>query len=176
MGFKPAVSVVDVDNDGWDDVYVMVRLGKNLFLHNQGDGTFVEKATPLGLSLPGNSTCGIFADFDNDGDQDLMLGRSIERMTYLENVGGRFRVVEQKKAELPYLATSLAAADYDGDGLLDLYVTTYRRGNLTGGIPGFAGEEGTDWCWRIMLGGAITRAITDLFLLILTTMVTLTFS
>jgi len=153
MGFKPAVSVVDVDNDGWDDIYVMVRLGKNLFLHNQGDGTFVEKATPLGLSLPGNSTCGIFADFDNDGDQDLMLGRSIERMTYLENVGGRFRIVEQKKAELPYLATSLAAADYDGDGLLDLYVTTYRRGNLTGGIPGFAGEEGTDWCSKYLPAG-----------------------
>jgi hypothetical protein len=145
MGFKPAVSVVDVDNDGWDDVYIMVRLGKNLFLHNQGDGTFVEKASALELSLPGNSTGGIFADFDNDGDPDLMLGRSIERMTYLENVEGRFRVVEQKKTELPFLATSLAAADYDGDGLLDLYVTTYRRGNLTGSIPGFAGEEGTDW-------------------------------
>lgn len=145
MGFKPAVSVVDVDNDGWDDVYIMVRLGKNLFLHNQGNGTFVEKASALELSLPGKSTCGIFADFDNDGDPDLMLGRSIERMTYLENVGGRFRVVQQKKTDLPYLATSLAAADYDGDGLLDLYVTTYRRGNLTGSIPGFVGEEGTDW-------------------------------
>jgi hypothetical protein len=145
MGFKPAISVVDVDNDGWDDVYVMVRLGKNLFLHNQGDGTFVEKASALGLSLPGNSTCGIFADFDNDGDPDLMLGRSIERMTYLENAGGKFRAVEQKKAELPFLATSLAAADYDGDGLLDLYVTTYRRGDLNASIPGFVGEEGTDW-------------------------------
>ena len=150
MGFKPAVSVVDVDNDGWDDIYIMVRLGKNLFLHNQGDGTFVEKASALELSLPGNSTCGIFADFDNDGDPDLILGRSIERMTYLENVEGRFRVVEQKKTDLPFLATSLAAADYDGDGLLDLYVTTYRRGNLTGGIPGFAGEEGTDWCAKYL--------------------------
>ncbi|MBT4799930.1 MAG: VCBS repeat-containing protein, partial [Verrucomicrobia bacterium] len=67
MVFKPAVSVVDVDNDGWDDIYIMVRLGKNLFLHNQGDGTFVEKASDLELSFPGNSTCGIFADFDNDG-------------------------------------------------------------------------------------------------------------
>jgi hypothetical protein len=150
MGFKPAVSVVDVDNDGWDDVYIMVRLGKNLFLHNQGDGTFVEKASALELSLPGNSTCGIFADFDNDGDPDLMLGRSIERMTYLENAEGRFRVIEQKKTELPFLATSLAAADYDGDGLLDLYVTTYRRGNLTGSIPGFIGEEGTDWCAKYL--------------------------
>ncbi|MDA9196897.1 VCBS repeat-containing protein, partial [Akkermansiaceae bacterium] len=80
MVFKPAVSVVDVDNDGWDDIYIMVRLGKNLLLHNQGDGTFVEKASDLELSFPGNSTCGIFADFDNDGDSDLMLGRSIERM------------------------------------------------------------------------------------------------
>lgn len=150
MVFKPAVSVVDVDNDGWDDIYIMVRLGKNLLLHNQGDGTFVEKASDLELSFPGNSTCGIFADFDNDGDSDLMLGRSIERMVYLENTEGRFRLVEQKKTELPFLATSLAAADYDGDGLLDLYVTTYRRGNLTGSIPGFVGEEGTDWCAKYL--------------------------
>jgi len=147
MVFKP---VVDVDNDGWDDIYIMVRLGKNLLLHNQGDGTFVEKASDLELSFPGNSTCGIFADFDNDGDSDLMLGRSIERMVYLENTEGRFRLVEQKKTELPFLATSLAAADYDGDGLLDLYVTTYRRGNLTGSIPGFVGEEGTDWCAKYL--------------------------
>ncbi|MEO1831089.1 MAG: VCBS repeat-containing protein [Akkermansiaceae bacterium] len=150
MVFKPAVSVVDVDNDGWDDIYIMVRLGKNLFLHNQGDGTFMEKASDLELSFPGNSTCGIFADFDNDGDSDLMLGRSIERMVYLENTEGWFRLVEQKKTELPFLATSLAAADYDGDGLLDLYVTTYRRGNLTGSIPGFVGEEGTDWCAKYL--------------------------
>lgn len=150
MVFKPAVSVVDFDNDGWDDIYIMVRLGKNLLLHNQGDGTFVEKASELELSFPGNSTCGIFADFDNDGDSDLMLGRSIERMIYLENVEGWFRVVEQKKTEFPFLATSLAAADYDGDGLLDLYVTTYRRGNLTGSIPGFVGEEGTDWCAKYL--------------------------
>ncbi|MDB4492895.1 VCBS repeat-containing protein, partial [Akkermansiaceae bacterium] len=150
MVFKPAVSVVDVDNDGWDDIYIMVRLGKNLLLHNQGDGTFVEKASDLELSFPGNSTCGIFADFDNDGDSDLMLGRSIERMIYLENTEGWFRIVEQKKTELPFLATSLAAADYNGDGLLDLYITTYRRGNLTGSIPGFVGEEGTDWCAKYL--------------------------
>jgi hypothetical protein len=79
-----------------------------------------------------------------------MLGKSIERMTYLENVEGWFRIVEQKKTEFPFLATSLAAADYDGDGLLDLYVTTYRRGNLTGSIPGFVGEEGTDWCAKYL--------------------------
>ncbi|MDA7859639.1 VCBS repeat-containing protein [Akkermansiaceae bacterium] len=150
MVFKPAVSVVDVDNDGWDDIYIMVRLGENLLLHNQGDGTFVEKASDLELSFPGNSTCGIFADFDNDGDSDLMLGRSIERMIYLENTEGWFRIVEQKKTELPFLATSLAAADYNGDGLLDLYITTYRRGNLTGSIPGFVGEEGTDWCAKYL--------------------------
>lgn len=150
MSFKPAVSVVDVDKDGWDDIYIMVRLGRNLFLHNQGDGTFVEKAADWKLGAPGNSTCGIFADFDNDGDSDLVLGRSIERMLYLENTGFTFRVIEQKRTDLPYLATSLAAADYDGDGLLDLYVTTYRRGDLTGTVPGFAGEEGTGWCEKYL--------------------------
>ncbi len=135
---KPGLSVVDVDGDGFDDLYVMVRMGRNQLLRNRGDGTFEEVAREWGLDIPGNSTCGIFADFDNDGDPDLLLGRSLERSLYLENVGGRFSERAPGMA-LPYLVISMAAADYNGDGLLDICICTYRPAVLAG-----AGKSGGD--------------------------------
>ncbi len=126
-GQHPALSVVDVDNDGWDDLYVMIRWGNNQLLHNQGDGTFVENARKFGLDVGGVSAGGIFADFDNDGDSDLMLGRSLERTVLLMNEDGHFkdRTEELVSEPLPYLVTSVSAADYNGDGLLDVYLSTY---------------------------------------------------
>ena len=126
-GQHPAISVADVDNDGWDDLYVMIRWGKNQLLRNQGDGTFVNQAKKFGLDLPGVSAGGIFADFDNDGDKDLMLGRSLERTLLMINEDGVFqdRTEELVAEPLPYLVTSVSAADYNGDGLLDVYLSTY---------------------------------------------------
>ena len=123
---KPGLSVVDVDGDGLDDLYVTVRLGKNQLLLNRGDGTFEEAAARFGLDIPGHSTSAIFADFDNDGDPDLMLARSLARSMYLENQDGRFVHRPDAAASLPYLAVSTSASDYNGDGLLDVYISTYR--------------------------------------------------
>ena len=138
-GQHPGLSVVDVDNDGWDDLYVMVRWGRNQFLHNQGDGTFVERAAPMGLDIDGVSTSGVFADFDNDGDKDLMLGRTLQRSMYLVNEDGRFvdRSKQLVSIPLPYLVTSVSAVDYNGDGLLDVFLSTYGR-------PG-GGEQAETW-------------------------------
>jgi hypothetical protein len=90
VNHKEDVTVADIDGDGFDDIYITVRIGKNMLLHNHGDGTFTEEGARYGLDLPGHTTCAIFADFDNDGDLDAMLGRSLLKTTYLENKGGRF--------------------------------------------------------------------------------------
>jgi hypothetical protein len=123
----PGLAVVDVDADGFDDLYIMTRWGRNQLLLNGGDGTFREMASEVGLDIEGFSSSAIFADFDNDGDPDLFLGRTLERSAYFENKEGHFveRSDELVDFKLPYFASSVSAVDYDGDGLLDIYVSTY---------------------------------------------------
>jgi hypothetical protein len=145
---KEGVAVADIDGDGFDDIYITVRLGTNMLLRNNGDGTFTEEAALHGLALPGHTTCALFADFDNDGDLDVMLGRSLLRTTYLENRSGKFFQYATPKY-FPMAVISMAAADYNGDGLLDVYLCTYRPAAPAGASPagGVAQVKESDFDW-----------------------------
>ncbi len=145
---KEGVAVADIDGDGFDDIYITVRIGTNMLLRNQGDGTFKEEAALHGLALPGHTTCAIFADFDNDGDLDLILGRSLLRTAYLENRGGKFFQYASPK-HFPMAVISMSAADYNGDGLLDVYLCTYRPAAPMGASPagGVAQVNEGDFDW-----------------------------
>jgi hypothetical protein len=120
------VSVVDLDRDGFDDFYTMPRYGTNQLFHNNGDGTFTDVAKDVGLDVTDHTGASIFADFDNDGDSDVFLGRTIARSLYKVNEGGKFvDAAARVDQPLPYFVVSASAADYDQDGLLDLYASTY---------------------------------------------------
>ena len=151
----PGIVVADIDRDGFDDIYVMARWGKNQLFRNRRDGTYEEIAAEVGLDLEGHTSSAVFADFDNDGDLDAFLGRTLQRSMYLVNEGGQFvdRSSGRVATPLPYFASSISAADYDGDGLLDLYVSTfagqmlferrmreYRRSLLREHLPGTDAE------------------------------------
>ena len=126
-GRHPAVAVVDIDRDGLDDLYIMARWGTNQLLHNRGDGTFDEWAAKTGLDIRGHTTSAVFADFDNDGDVDCLLGRSLEPSLYLINEEGTFvdRSGTLLAQPLPQLVSTVSAVDYNRDGLLDVYLSTY---------------------------------------------------
>lgn len=145
----PTVGVVDLDRDGFDDFYMQEREGKNMFFHNNGDGTFTEMAAQLGLDFDGATSSTAFADFDNDGDYDAFVGGSLSRSRLLENVNGKFvdrsgdKIATQ---DLPFHVSMVNAVDYDGDGLLDVYAGTYAAFFVQRAIRGMGGDktEGKD--------------------------------
>jgi hypothetical protein len=145
---KEGIAIADIDGDGFDDIYVTVRIGKNMLFRNRGDGAFTEEAALHGLDLPGHTTCALFADFDNDGDLDVVLGRSLLKTTYLENRGGRF-FQHPIPGYMPMAVISMSAADYNGDGLLDVYLCTYRPAAPAGASPagGVAQVKEGDFDW-----------------------------
>lgn len=126
----PGIAVTDVNGDGFDDIYITARWGPNQLFRNRGDGTFAEVAGQIGLDVSHLTSSALFADFDNDGDQDVFLGRTLQPSMYLVNEGGRFvdRSLDLVDGPLPALVSSVSAVDYDGNGLLDVYVSTFAAG------------------------------------------------
>ena len=123
----PGLAVVDINRDGYDDIYVMPRWGRNQLLVNQEGRGFIEVAEAWGLDLEDSCSSAIFADFDNDGDKDVVIGRTLKPSLYLTQADGRFSPVARVDTggALPRLVSSVSVVDYDADGLLDLYFSTY---------------------------------------------------
>lgn len=78
-GYGMGVAVGDIDNDGFDDLYVMSH-GADQLWRNRGDGTFEDVTTSAGLSAAphGWSVSGAFLDYDRDGDLDLFVAHYVE--------------------------------------------------------------------------------------------------
>ena len=130
------VSVADIDNDGFDDLYICQTAGlPNRLYRNRGDGTFEDVTEWSGLGILENTVCALFADFDNDGRQDVILVRNHGPMLFLNQGDGKF---QQKPDAFQFASppqgtfTGAAVADYDRDGWLDIYFSLYSYYQGTG--------------------------------------------
>ncbi len=130
---QEGIALGDVDGDGLDDLYVCQSGGlpNRLFLH-QRDGTLVDVSHEAGVDWLDSSRGALFADFDNDGDEDLVVSVG-DSLVFMKNDGkGHFEVA----ARVPAPANvSMAAADVDGDGDLDLYVCGYMLPDSKDRVP-----------------------------------------
>lgn len=78
-GFEVAVTVADVNADGWQDIYicragpVVSETRRNVLFINNGDMTFTDRAREYGLDDKSASMGANFFDYDRDGDLDLYL-------------------------------------------------------------------------------------------------------
>jgi len=134
------VSVADVNNDNWPDLYfTSSRFGAaNALYLNQKDGTFRDVAAEAGvaqLNRPGEgagvSMGAVWGDYDNDGYEDLF----VYKWGYpqlLHNLGnGKFADVTEQSGLRHWMNSNGAVwLDFDRDGLLDLYVTGYFRSDI----------------------------------------------
>lgn len=132
-----AVSVVDFDRDGWQDLYVTNsgEGSKNALYKNLGNGSFQDVAAALGVDGAnsrenGVSTGAVWGDYDNDGYEDLFLYKWGKPELYHNDGKGFTRVTEQ--AGLPKWVNANAAVwfDYDRDGKLDLFLAGYYSENI----------------------------------------------
>ena len=121
----------------------------NRLYRNRGDGTFEDITEASGVGLLDNTACAIFADFDNDGRQDLIVVRATGPLLFLNQGGGKFRLKPDafKFAKPPQgTFTGAAAADYDRDGWLDIYFCLYTyyqgAGQYKYPSPYYAAENG----------------------------------
>lgn len=126
-GQYPNVSIVDFDLDGHDDIFLTDRWLQPQLLRNKGDQTFEDVTAEVGLTFEEFVTCGYFFDYDNDGDADLMVGYSVKPSRFFENIDGKFKPHDKINEVLDdaRVVVSIAAADVNRDGLLDLYLCTY---------------------------------------------------
>ena len=159
--FGAGICFLDIDNDGHLDLYVSnytefsydthvmrTRFGIPQYpgpldyrplLHslyrNRRDGTFENVSQSSGIAdRPGPGMGAICADYDNDGDSDIICANDVAANFCFQNDGtGKFTEVAAAAGlafNLDGLVTGnmgIDAADYDHDGWLDFFVTTYQN-------------------------------------------------
>ena len=76
-GYGMGVAAGDVDNDGRVDLFVS-RLGRNVLLRNQGDGTFADVSRTSGIGHTDWAVSASFVDYDRDGWLDLYVANYVE--------------------------------------------------------------------------------------------------
>jgi hypothetical protein len=136
----------DYDNDGFVDLFVCCEQQTNRLYRNLGNGTFAEVGEQAGLTREPKSYCkgAAWIDHDNDGFPDLFVNR-MEGPTqfYHNNRDGTFT---ERALSLgidgPRMGFSCWAFDYDNDGWLDLFASSYDR-TLEAVVQGLLGQPHT---------------------------------
>ena len=128
------VAVEDIDGDGFLDILSSScdYREPTRYYRNQGDGTFKDLTEKAGLKDQTGAFNVRLADYDGDGDMDILLLRGAflrqlgeVRNSLLENDGrGHFQDVTHRAglAEPAYPTGTACWGDFDGDGDLDLFV------------------------------------------------------
>ncbi|HUT90124.1 MAG TPA: CRTAC1 family protein [Thermoguttaceae bacterium] len=183
------VSFLDVDADGDLDLYVSnyiefsydrqvdhtdkgvdVYPGPDAYTpdpdtlyRNNGDGTFTDVSAESGVSaFAGNSMGMVCADYDNDGDTDVVVGNDeMENFLYENDGSGRFAEIGLLAGlafdanGIPQGTMAVECGDYNNDGYLDFFMTSYARQ-----LPALYRNSGNGFFEDItVLAGAGTAAV-----------------
>ena len=130
------VAIFDYNGDGWMDLYFVnsgtadfyasKRPLENVLYRNNKDGSFTDVTRSAGVAGGGFGMGAFAADYDGDGDIDLLVTQYGEDILYRNNGNGTFTDVT-REAGLSGTGWHSSAVwfDYDRDGRLDLFIATY---------------------------------------------------
>ena len=127
------VIATDLNTDGLTDLYIANDTTENQLWINSGDGRFQDRAMQVGAAVnaDGRVEAGmgvVAADFDNDGDEDLLMTHNVQETNtlYLNDGTGSFLDSTNRlglgNSSLPYTGFGVAWADFDHDGSLDVFI------------------------------------------------------
>ena len=142
------LAIGDVNGDLLDDLYICQQGGlPNRLYIQQLDGTLRDATETSGTGWLDYCASALFVDFDNDGDRDLAVGQE-SRLLLMENDGtGKFQLSFGISSRAQTF--SIAAADYDADGDVDLFACGYnpfggsvRRGAMGHPMPYHDAQNG----------------------------------
>ena len=129
----------DYNNDGWVDLFIGNESGQKeihpcQLFHNNGDGTFSERAAGAGVAAVGFVKGVAWGDYNNDGLLDLYISRMGQTNILYRNDSKKV-VADQQEEEWTFTDVSEQAGvseplmsfptwfwDYDNDGWLDIFV------------------------------------------------------
>ncbi len=129
----------DYNNDGWLDIYFVTggpadfyapkTPSRNALYRNNGDGTFTDVADKAGVACGQMGQFGMgaaAADFDGDGWQDLYVTNYGKNVLFRNKGDGTFAdVTELAGVGAPNWSTCATWFDYDNDGKLDLFASSF---------------------------------------------------
>lgn len=126
----------DFNNDNWIDLFVVGGNRNYLYLNDQKGG-FRDASDETGVKITSAGTAPLIFDYDNDGDQDVFLS-AVGQQILLQNTFSQSGKLEFNDVSLETgvakdaIGFSAVAGDVNGDGRLDVYVTSYNRyGQIT---------------------------------------------
>lgn len=127
-----SVSMADVNQDGWLDIYVANFKTENKLYLNNGNLTFSDYTFRSGALSARNAMATLFFDYDNDRDLDLYLVHDGQPNLFYQNTGdGRFTEISEAAGVAdPGFGMGADAGDINNDGWLDLYVTNLYENKL----------------------------------------------
>jgi len=159
VGYSMGAAAADYDNDGHPDLFV-AGVGSNHLYHNLGNGKFEDVTAKAGIRSDPWSITGGWFDFDNDGKLDLFVVNYLKwspanapfcgdppriraychprffdglpNRLYRNRGDGTFEDVTESSGIGAYVGKgmSIAFADYDGDGRMDVFVTNDKIPNF----------------------------------------------
>ncbi len=148
----------DVNGDGLEDLYLCQQGGlPNLLFLQNPDGTLTDFSAESKTDWMDFCASAIFVDLDNDGDQDLVVSQDF-KLFFMENMDGKGHFQLSFGIGTKAQSFSVSAADFDQDGLPDVYVCGYnpsfseaRAGALGEPVPFHdANNGGPNILWKNM--------------------------
>ena len=126
IGRSECVTLADVNNDGYLDLFTTSFLSRNRLFLNKGGGHFKDVTQMSGFDSRSLNVCAAFGDINGDGYPDLYIGRwDMENSMYLNNGDGTFKDITQESGTgcgTFHKTNSALFADFNNDGKLDLFV------------------------------------------------------